>query len=82
VASELGGRTEAAEPPTDHISRAEAVVRSIDPLPLYARIDGVEVDGVFALMEAELIEPELFLQHDPRAPARLAAAIGHRLETR
>jgi hypothetical protein len=42
---------------------------------LYARIDGVDVDGTFVLMELELIEPALFLDLDPAAPARFARAI-------
>jgi hypothetical protein len=46
---------------------------------LYARVDGISRDGAFLLMELELIEPNLYLSHDPRAPARLAAAIARRL---
>jgi len=40
---------------------------------LYARVDGLEVDGIFTLMEVELIEPGLML--DQAAAERFAAAI-------
>jgi hypothetical protein len=43
---------------------------------LYARVDGLDVDGQLALMELELTEPGLFLDHaTPAAPARFAEAI-------
>ena len=38
----------------------------------YARIDIVRVDGAPALMEIELIEPELFLGADAGAAVRFA----------
>lgn len=38
------------------------------------RVDGADVDGRLMLMELELIEPELFLDHHPEAAARLATA--------
>ena len=41
----------------------------------YARVDGCLVNGRFVLMELELIEPQLFLDLEPRAPARFASAI-------
>jgi hypothetical protein len=42
---------------------------------VYARVDGVIRDGLFLLMELELIEPHLFLGHDPNAADRFAHAI-------
>lgn len=41
----------------------------------YARVDGCLVNGRFVLMELELIEPQLFLDLEARAPARFASAI-------
>jgi hypothetical protein len=46
-----------------------------EPL-LYARVDLIRgLDGRFALIEIELIEPDLFLAYDRRAPERFAAAV-------
>jgi hypothetical protein len=44
--------------------------------PLYARVDVVPAeDGTPRLLELELCEPSLFLDHDEDAADRLAAAI-------
>ena len=42
---------------------------------LYARVDGIDVDGTLILMELELIDPVLFLGADHEAPLRFASAI-------
>ncbi|KAB1193007.1 hypothetical protein GJR96_05945 [Haloferax sp. MBLA0076] len=47
--------------------------------PLYARVDGVERDGDFVLLEVELIEPELFFRVDAGAGGLLSDAILDRL---
>lgn len=75
VQQELGGSADAASPPPALIEQARAVVAEIPGPWLYARVDGVEIDGVFTLMELELIEPSLFLVSDGEAPARFAEAI-------
>jgi len=46
---------------------------------LYARVDLVQADHGWALMELELVEPSLFLQFDEQAPRRLARGIARRL---
>ena len=69
----------AVEP--DALAAAEAVLD--DPRLadlLYARVDLVDDDGVWRLMELELVEPSLFLGYDDRAPSALAEAIGRRLD--
>ncbi len=44
--------------------------------PLYARVDLVsDADGRPALLELEVIEPELYLAASPGAAHRLAAAV-------
>ena len=53
---------------------AQALARVPGSL-LYARVDLVRHAGAWAVMELELIEPELFLPRDAAAPARFAAAI-------
>lgn len=53
-----------------------AVSSVIEETLLYARIDLVrDSDDEFRLMEAELIEPALYLRMDPGAPERFAQAI-------
>jgi hypothetical protein len=50
------------------------------PAPLYARVDVIPgADGVPVLIELELTEPSLFLEHSDGAAERLAAAISHHL---
>lgn len=75
VQEELGGSSILERPEPALVEQARAVTATI-PVPwLYARVDGVEIGGVFTLMELELIEPLLFLGWDPQAPARFAEAI-------
>lgn len=47
---------------------------------LYARIDGLDVDGMLLLMEVELIEPGLFFDVVPGSAERFADAIVAQLE--
>ena len=62
-------------PPTDLLDAAEHVLGLIEPDPVYVRIDYVRGnDGIFWLMELELIEPALYLRMDSAAPDRFAAA--------
>jgi glutathione synthase/RimK-type ligase-like ATP-grasp enzyme len=63
-------------PAPDEIAAAEAVLEAAgEDLP-YARIDLVrDLAGRPALIELELIEPDLYLAYDPGAGARFAAAI-------
>jgi glutathione synthase/RimK-type ligase-like ATP-grasp enzyme len=72
---EWGGTVETATPSTALVLDAQTLVDRLDlPVP-YARVDGTEVDGRLMLMELELIEPELFLDHHPEAASRLASAV-------
>jgi hypothetical protein len=67
-----------AEPDAVAFARAvldEELFRGI----LYGRVDLVKMDGGWAIMELELVEPSLFLAYDERAPGRLADAIRARL---
>jgi hypothetical protein len=43
---------------------------------LYARVDGIVIDGILHLMELEMNEPGLMLDADvPHGPERFAEAI-------
>jgi hypothetical protein len=72
---DFGGTSQFLSPPPELIKRAEAILRLVDQPLLYARVDGVDIDGKFTLIELELIESHLFLQLDPAAPERFAEAI-------
>lgn len=75
VQAELGGSIAPFEPPPGLIAQARWVVQAAGGRPLYARVDGVLVGGKLVLMELELIEPDLYLEHAPGAAERLAAAL-------
>ena len=75
VQHDFGGTAHLAQAPRFVLQAAALAVAAVEPAPLYARVDGVEQDGEFLLMELELIEPVLFLKLDPHAPARFAEAI-------
>ena len=83
VQDDHGGRVRPHEPAADERSFAEAAVRQCTPRPLYARVDLVRDEkGKLALMELELIEPELFFRlHTPAADI-LARAIAKTLDAR
>jgi len=79
VQEEHGGTREQRPP---HAALLAAAQRCVDALPalgheacLYARVDGVEVEGSFLLMELELIEPQLFFTEVPGAATRFAEVI-------
>jgi len=65
------------EPAAIDVARHVLEVKGFSHL-LYARVDLVKLDGGWAVMEVELVEPSLFLTFDPSAATRLAAAIARR----
>ena len=75
VQEDHGGMSLPAEAPPRLIERAARILRLVEEPLLYARVDGIEANGEFHLMELELIEPLLFLALDPHAPERFAEAI-------
>jgi hypothetical protein len=67
-----------ADPETDELEVAEAVLAAVDHELMYARVDLVRDDaGVPRLAEVELIEPQLFLRLSPLMTTRLADSILH-----
>jgi glutathione synthase/RimK-type ligase-like ATP-grasp enzyme len=72
---EWGGTVERSEPPPPLVREAQALIDALDLGATYARVDGTEIDGHLVVMELELIEPELFFDCHPDAPARLADAL-------
>ncbi|HEY7529548.1 MAG TPA: hypothetical protein VIC56_02590 [Gemmatimonadota bacterium] len=49
---------------------------------LYARVDGVYEDGVFTLLELEVLEPSLFFELEPGSADRFADALAGRVARR
>lgn len=75
VQEEHGGRLRSVEPEPALRSVADAVVASLQPAPLYSRVDLVRSDRGFELMELELIEPSLYFNMDPDSPERFARCL-------
>ena len=75
VQSDFGGTVESMQATAAQIAQAAAVVAAAPRPPLYARVDGCEIDGRLVLMELELIEPVLFLANGPHAAGRMADAL-------
>ena len=75
VQPQFGGSVHAIDPPASAMRLAEAALAACPVSPAYARVDMVSDGDGFALMEIELIEPSLFLQHAPDGGAMLVAAL-------
>jgi glutathione synthase/RimK-type ligase-like ATP-grasp enzyme len=77
---QFGGRYESVAPPAEALALADAVLSNIDEDLLYARIDLARgPDGGWLLMEAELIEPDLYLAQAPDGGTAFARAVKERL---
>ncbi|RZM19441.1 MAG: hypothetical protein EOO88_38030 [Pedobacter sp.] len=77
----FGGTIEVPYVDTNLIGKAEAYVSKFAKDTLYARVDGVFVNGSFQLMELELIEPFLYLAYDAGAVDRYYNAVLEKLVT-
>jgi glutathione synthase/RimK-type ligase-like ATP-grasp enzyme len=76
VQSIWGGTASSAQPEARQVELAEQVLAQLDEPPLYARVDLVkDLGGNPALIELELIEPNLYLSTNPAAATRLADAV-------
>lgn len=76
VQPHLGGVTQPAGPPPGAIELAQAALAAAPAAATYARVDIIPDDnGVLRIMELELIEPALFLDHAPDQGAAFARAI-------
>ena len=70
---------EATAPPPELLDLARRIVSKECPKALYVRVDCVRQHGHWAMMELELLEPSLYLAHEPGAAARWAESLLHRL---
>ncbi|NNL16916.1 MAG: hypothetical protein HKO81_09790 [Flavobacteriaceae bacterium] len=76
VQDDFGGSVHEYIPNNDEIEFAENAVKACIELPLYARVDVfTDNDGILAVSELELIEPELWFRNNPAAANSLAFAI-------
>ena len=75
VQERLGGRIARTDPPHALIEHARALLDVHAPGCLYARVDVVATADRFVLMEVELVEPSLYLEHDPPSARAFALAI-------
>ena len=67
VQDNFGGSYSSIKPSDELIKQASSILTHIEEPLLYARVDGVIVNGQFLLMELELIEPVLFFNYAPYA---------------
>jgi glutathione synthase/RimK-type ligase-like ATP-grasp enzyme len=74
-----GGTIQEITPDASLLAAAKGLVDRYAKNTLYARVDGVLIDGVFHLMELELIEPYLFLGLSDKALPNYKAALKKRL---
>ena len=75
VQTGFGGRS-ITDQPDGEVIRAAQRVLDVAPSPwLYARVDGIETDAGFVLLELEMLEPALFFSHTTSGAARFAEAV-------
>jgi glutathione synthase/RimK-type ligase-like ATP-grasp enzyme len=83
VQQDHGGTVEDYTPTKQQIELAERAMAACVPAPVYGRVDMVrDNEGQLAVMEVELIEPELWLRHHPPAATVLAEAIARSLDSK
>lgn len=76
VQDDFGGTLHAYQPSLEEIEFAESAVRAWDPQPVYGRVDIIrDNQDKLAIMELELIEPELWFRRNPSAADLLASEI-------
>ena len=72
---QFGGSVHSVQPNTSVLQAATEYVTQFAQGCLYARVDGLVIDGIFYLMELELVDPVLFLEIDSEAAERYYAEL-------
>ena len=81
VQPHLGGTEEPCEAPAGSIALAKAALAAAPAEAIYARVDMVaDYDGQLRIMELELIEPSLWLQHAHDKGAAFTSAVRRAIE--
>ncbi len=76
VQDDHGGTVRAYQPTRQQIELAESATAACSPVPAYARADIIrDNDGRLAIMELELIEPELWIRYHPASADVFATAV-------
>ena len=76
VQPEYEGIISRHSPAADELDAAASILAAVDEDLLYARVDLVRgIDGTPALIELELIEPDLYLGYDPAGGEAFAEAV-------
>ncbi|MCB0377445.1 MAG: hypothetical protein KDD33_03045 [Bdellovibrionales bacterium] len=76
---EFGSHIQKIECDPDLIKSGERLLKNLEELPLYARVDWVRSDaGEFQLIELELIEPSLYFRMDPSSARTMVQALEER----
>ena len=76
VQPHLGGSERPCDPPEGAIELAKSALAAAPAEAVYARVDMVrDNDGSLAIIELELIEPALWLQHAPDGGAAFGSAL-------
>ncbi|MFC5623371.1 ATP-grasp domain-containing protein [Algoriphagus winogradskyi] len=75
----FGGTIKPIHPSSSMLASCQNLIDEFASESLYVRVDGVEIDGEFHLMELEMIEPYLFLGLSEQAVSNYKKAIMERL---
>ncbi len=81
VQSQYGGNYSPAEVSDNIMSQVMKIVNIVKGDLLFARVDGIIIEEEFYLMEIELIEPDLYLEHHPEASEKFVNAILEQTKT-
>lgn len=80
IQSSYGGFETPVTPTPEDLADAQAVLNTLDEMPLYARVDMLrDADGRLLLMELELIEPYLYPVEGPKLGSMMANALAEKL---
>ena len=71
-----GGKEILVQPTQELVKQVGDIMQKVNLPTLYTRVDGIVVDGIFSVMELELIEPYLFLKEHPSTAELFAKHIG------
>jgi len=81
VQEEHGGQLQSITPCKELLTAAQKALQTIPEKVLYARIDLVQHQDEYQLMEIELIEPSLYFNLDEKAASKFALAFDKWMET-
>ena len=82
VQDDHGGSVHAHVPSDEEVDFAQRAMAAVDPTPVYGRVDFIrDNEGELAVMELELVEPELWFRLDPPSAERFAEALAAALSS-